>query len=137
MRTVCMVLLLSSFLSLRLQQPVEVCELLRHVESYDGKIITISGFLGGGGRHGPFLTQDPRYTPCPQMPLSKQDWPSAIAVTWPGADTGRRPVPFGTDAKAAELFYTALQRVGPDRLLKVTLEGQVRTRNSIRIFHDK
>jgi hypothetical protein len=143
---VMIVLLLGSVLSGQPQEPVGTCELLRNIESYNGKLITVRAFIGGGSRHGYYLVDSKvdsrKEIPCPSMPSSKADWPPTIDFVWPGNPVlERNPAPFERDIAAEGKLNEALSKVkqenDSDRMVLATFVGQIRTRPSIKIIYDK
>jgi hypothetical protein len=136
------VLLLGGVLSGQIQEPVGLCEVLRNLESYNGKIVTVRAFVTGGSRHGYYLVDNKKQIPCPSMPNSKADWPPTIDLSWPGsAGLEPTPLPFDRDTAAQEKFYDSIrkleQQTDPERVMQATFVGQIRTRRSISIFHNK
>jgi hypothetical protein len=142
-----MVILISSVLAEQPQESIEICELLRDLEKYNGKIVTVRAFVNGGRRHGYYLvdTRPDGYKkeiPCPSMPNSKSDWPPTIDFVWPSNTVLRRnPAPFERDTTAEgklnEAISNVVQEKNPDRKVLATFVGQIRTRPSITILHDK
>ena len=91
-------LLLSGLLVGPLQKSVDVCELLRNIETYNGQIVTVRAFVGGGSRHGYYLMDNKHETGCASLPKSKTSWPPTIDLTWPGGpELGGFVVPFELD----------------------------------------
>lgn len=136
------VLFFSSVLFGQMQKPIGVCELLRNVESYNGQIVTIRAFVGGGPRHGYYLVDNRKETPCSSMSEAKVNWPPTIDLIWPGsAGLERTSVPFERDVTNQEKFYESMrtveQKSDPDRMVEATFVGQIRTRRSMTIFHNK
>jgi hypothetical protein len=126
----------------QMQKPIGICELLRNVESYNGQIVTIRAFVVGGLPHGYYLVDNRMETPCSSMPDSRINWPPTIDLIWPGsAGLERVPLPFERDIGAQKKFYESMrtleQKAVPGRMVEATFVGQVRTRRSLTILHNK
>lgn len=64
------------------QQPpppaVGVCDIVSNPAVYDGKRVLLSGYLDGGLMEGLAITQDAKWTACPNRGIW---WPSALSVS--------------------------------------------------------
>jgi hypothetical protein len=140
MQIAVMIFLFSGAFQAQTQKQVGVCEVLRNLESYAGKLITIHAVVLGGTRHGYYLADSSQEAPCYSMPNDKTDWSPTIYLVWPSSRgvTGGSP-PFERDKTAEEKFNAVIRQAqkSSGRLVTATLVGQIRTRRALRLFHDK
>ena len=107
-------------------QPIDICELLKHLPEYRGGVITVTGIYWYGLRES-----------CPGPPLvtGTHTWPTAIdLVTSDFTAKGELSPPFKTNGKSWERFQLFVRQEAGDgdrKEIWVTVTGMLRTPESL------
>jgi hypothetical protein len=118
---------------------LSVCEALRDVGKLNRKMVAIRGWFTFTHRHGGYLTdQKQEGRPCKNVPRYARNWLSAIrldSTSNPNLDDG--PVTFSAESPTysdlIDRFKNSNRDVGYDPKVLVTLMGEIRTKNRLRI----
>jgi hypothetical protein len=121
---------------------LSVCDVLRDIETLNGRTVTVRGTIAWTQRHGisEFVQEglaDPYAQRCPGMQGRKRSWPPALHVSSPrNLDRDETSVTFQEQhpdlSDLAATLRDHQQRLGRE-VFVATITGEVRTRENVRI----
>jgi hypothetical protein len=109
------------------EKPITVCELLRNLTKYNGKEVTVRGYVGGDRHLGYFLSDNDEDKQCENMPRGSKTWPSSTHLRWQGEDK--------VD-KNLEAAVTQRDRQDKDKKILATIKGSVSAAKGPKIYRD-
>jgi len=124
------------------ERPLSVCETLSNLRFYRGKVITITGILGGGTRHGWILKDRLDDEPCRNLEAQGRTWPAAIVLAeyTNGSDLEDGPADFESETMQIESLLSEPKKIiqgRADLVIAATFVGQLRSRKGVNIQRSK